>query len=156
MPSRIYIRRFIRRHMIDASQCDRVLDALEPVLAGWDRRAEAAYARGVQQSQRAQRAADAARARIRDLEAEVADLKAEAARLRALQAYATGPDCAPDLSRVIGRFERTHVPWPQCPDVRITPLSGPVRHYIHLMAPAITRAALKHAETQLDQGGDAA
>lgn len=148
MTSRNTVRRAIRRHMIDGSQCDRVMHALEPVLAGWDHRAQTAAAKRAEQTQQAQRAARAER--IRELKAEVARLKAEVTRLRALQEHATSPECAPDLARVISRFERTHVLWPQLPDVRITPISGPVRRYIHLMAPAITRAALKQAKAQVE------
>jgi Ni,Fe-hydrogenase III large subunit len=149
MTSRDTVRRAIRRHMIDGSQCDRVMNALEPVLAGWDHRLQVAFTKGFEQTKRAQRATDAAR--IRELKAEVARLKADVGRLRALQAHAISPECAPDLSQVISRFERTHVLWPQLPGVRINPISGPVRRYIHLMAPAITRAALKQAKAQLAQ-----
>jgi hypothetical protein len=142
MTSRDTVRRSIRRHMIDGSQCDRVMNALEPVLAGQEHRLQVAFTKGFEQAKRAQRATDAARIR---------ELKAEVARLRALQAHATSPECAPDLSQVISRFERTHVLWPQLPDVRITPIPGPIRRYIHLMTPAITRAALKQARAQLAQ-----
>jgi hypothetical protein len=149
MTSRNTVRRAISPHMIDKSQCDRAMGALEPVLAAQEYREQhlrAAVAKRTEQAQRAAGAVSAARARIRDLEAEVA-------RLRARSKYATSPECRPDLEPVIRDFERTHRLWPQLPDVRINPIPGPVRRYIHLMAPAITRVSLEQADTQLNHIG---